>query len=107
MEEKIDFEAKYNKIKELYNDLNNKYAQAEEQLIEFSKKPVPKFEIGDNLFVVNLSKKDIERLKVDEIVANRFGIAYREFVSEVELKQFPEMLCFKQDSEAQNYLDNI
>jgi Holliday junction resolvasome RuvABC DNA-binding subunit len=67
----------------------------------------PKYNLRQKLFAVQIIDKKILEIDVDEIVINIFGIAYRNFVSETEMYQFPEKYCFPNKEMADEFLDGL
>lgn len=91
-------------IERLYNDLHQEYCNVVDELEKYKDKLIPKFNIGEKLFAVNIKDKNVVEISVDEIVLNRFGIAYRNYASETEMYQFPEQYCFQTVLDAHNSL---
>ena len=102
-----NFEEKFNMISALYNELNDRYSATEAELIKYKDTFCPKFGCGDKLFVVDVNNKDVKTLSVDEIIINKFGVHYREYVSELEFKQFPEQFCFDIEKDANLALQQL
>lgn len=94
-----ELQQKFERLKGLYNELNDKFAQCEEELIKYKSKFVPKYELKDKLFFLNVATREVESLVVDEIGITKLGVFYREFTSETELRQIPETLCFASEDE--------
>lgn len=98
---------KQEELEKLCDELNNQCAQLEDKLSFYEENNCPKFRVKNNLFIVNITEKKIETLKVDEIIINLYGIHYREYLNEESFKQFPEQFCFKEENEAKKYLEKI
>jgi len=99
-----NLEEKNTRLKQLLDEYVNKNAELADALAEYQSKDVPKYGVGQELFCLDMAKHEIYSLKVEEIIINRFGIAYREYVSEDSFKQFPEHLCFLNKIEANETL---
>ena len=66
---------------------------------------VPKYNCGDKLFAVDVAKKEIIEIDVDEIcISKLFGVAYRYFKGVEEFYQYPENVCFLNAEDAENCL---
>lgn len=91
----MNIEEKFNRLSVLYNELNDRYSAQELELVRYKDNFCPKFKYGDSLWVLNNQKGEIDRIKVDEIIINKFGVHYREYISESDFKQFPEHLCYE------------
>ena len=94
-------------INELYNELCEKYAATATELEYYKDKAIPKYNVGDKLHALNIKEKKIIKLVVDEIITNRFGIHYREYLNETELQQYPEQYCFDNILDAEISLKNL
>ena len=99
-----DLEEKYARLKQLLEEYVEKNAELADALAGYQSKDVPKYGIGQELFCLDVPKHEIYSLKVEEIIINKFGIAYREYVKEDSFKQFPEHLCFLNKIEANETL---
>lgn len=95
-----NLEEKYEQLKQMFQEAIEKNAKLDEEVEKYKYKVIPMFSIGQELFCVKVKEKEVVSLKVDEITINKFGIAYREYISENEFKQFPETLCFANKIEA-------
>lgn len=102
-----NFEEKFNMISELYNELNDRYSATEAELIKYKDSFCPKYSYGDKLFAVDINAKEVKPLKVDEVIINKFGVHYREYVSETEFNQFPEQFCFDLEQDANLALEQL
>ena len=107
MEEKINFEERFNRLSVLYNDLNDRFSAQEQELVRYKDNFCPKFKYGDKLWALNGQKQEIEVLKVDEIIINKFGVHYREYVDEKSFKQFPEQFCYESKEIADTKLNKV
>ena len=99
-----NLEEKYNELKIRFHEIVEKNAMLDEKLEKYNYKIIPAFSVGQELFCLNAKKREIVPLKVDEIIINKFGVAYREYTSETEFKQFPEVLCFENKIDANESL---
>lgn len=102
-----NFEEKFNMISELYNELNDRYSATEAELIRYKDGFYPKYSYGDKIFVLDINARDVKPLKVDEAIINKFGVHYREYISETEFKQFPEQFCFDTEQDASLALEQL
>jgi hypothetical protein len=100
MEDRLD-------LRILCNELNDKCAKLEEELIYYKQRFCPKYMLKSKLFAVNANEKKIEEIKPDEIIITIWGISYREYLDEQKFKQFPETLCFSSFEEANAQLEKI
>ena len=102
-----DIESKFERLSDMYNEVVNENAKINEELEQYKLKVVPKYSIAHELFAIDIVKHDILKLKVDEIIIDKFGISYREYISETEFKQFPERFCFLNKIDANEYALNL
>lgn len=98
---------KKNIEKNLCDELNDKLLKCEEQLYYYQARYTPKYIVGKKLFGVDIQNKKVKSFKVDEIIINILGIAYREYISETEFVQFPETFVFDNLIDANLYLKNL
>lgn len=93
-------------LKQLCDELNNKCAELEEEVISYRQNLCPRFMLKTPLYVVTLkdTKFEISEFTPDEIITNIYGIHYREYISEKDFKQYPEIMCFKTKEEAQEFI---
>lgn len=96
-----ELEQKLEKLKALYNDASDKLAKCEEELIYYKSRLVPKFDIKDTLYYKLSTTNEVLTISVDEIAITRLGVFYIEFINEKEMKQIPEIICFKTKEEAE------
>lgn len=94
-------------INELYNEMCEKYTAVVAELEYYKDKFVPKYNVAEKLFAIDIREKKIVNLNVDEIVINNFGVHYREYVGENGLIQYPEQYCFNKSEEAEKYLNEL
>lgn len=100
-----NLEEKYEQLKKMFQAEVEKNAELDTQLEEYKHKLVAKYQIDQELFCLDIKKHEIFPLKVNEVIINKFGVAYREYVSETEFKQYPEILCFANKIDANEYLN--
>lgn len=93
-------------LKQLCDELNNKCAELEEEVISYRQNLCPRFMLKTPLYVVILKDTNFEisEFTPDEIITNVYGIHYREYTSENNFKQYPEIMCFKTKEEAQEFI---
>lgn len=94
-------------IKDLCDELNAKCLKLEDELAEYKFKVCPKFLCGQKLYCADIVGKAVVELTPNEIAINKFGVNYREYISETELKQFNEIFCFEDLDSANNALNDF
>lgn len=98
---------KFEQLKQMYNELNDRFISTEEEVLRYRAKRVPRFEAGEKIYCVNTKDKKIVTLKIDEVIIDKFGISYREYINEKEFRQFPELFSFCDKDEANQYVADL
>lgn len=96
----VDLEKKFNELAEEYNRVVT--------ALEFYETRVcPIYHVGEKIFVYKMNEKKVDNFKIDEIVINKSGVSYIEYINDKEFNIYPESFCFSNLIDLNKYVDSI